>query len=69
MYLYNFKLLHTLGQGSKATLCLNMAKEKTRGTRRRKPTKEEEQGEQKRKSHSINTPDEAKMAMRNRKNF
>ena len=28
-----------------------MAKEKKRGTRRRKPTKEEEQGEKKRKAH------------------
>ena len=62
MCLYNFKLLHTLEQGSKATLCLNMAKEKTRGTRRRKPTKEEEQGEQKRKSHYKSLLQKAKTA-------
>ena len=48
---------------------INMAKEKTRGTRRRKPTKEEEQGEQKRKAHYMSLHQKVKTADLYRKNF
>ena len=49
--------------------CFILAKEKTRGTRRRKPTKEEEQGEQKRKSHYMSLHQKVKTADLYRKNF
>ena len=39
-----------------------MAKEKKRGTRRRKPTKEEEQGEKKRKAHYMSLHEQPQTA-------
>ena len=46
-----------------------MAKEKKRGTRRRKPTKEEEQGEKKRKTHYMSLHQKVKTADSDRKNL